>query len=237
MTDNDSEQSDASEQDTEDVAKEAASNRDELLSLLPHYYRGEISQAGKFLDRLDLTVDWAIALVTAVLALAFESVESSPYLLLIGMVAISMFLVFDVRRYRMYDAIRARVRLIEENVYANAFDPSDTQLAEWREELGDDLRRPMLKVTYWEALSRRLERVYFLLYLLLGVAWLFRITIFAPKETWHETASVPGVSGEIVVTVVGVFYLVVTLLTFWPHRREAKGEFHGEEAGDWKEME
>ncbi|WP_458189949.1 DUF2270 domain-containing protein [Haladaptatus sp. NG-WS-4] len=225
------------ERETREVAADAAYDREEFLSMIPHYYRGEVSRAGKYLDRLDLTVDWAIALVTAVLALAFESVQASSYLLLIGMIAITMFLVFDVRRYRMYDAIRARVRLIEENVYANTFDPVGAPLSEWREELGDDLRDPMLKVTYREALSRRLERVYFPLYLLLGVAWLFRITLFVPKETWRETASIPGIPGELVVGAVGLFYLLVVALTFWPQEREAKGEFHGEQAGDWKETE
>lgn len=67
--------------------------------------------------------------------------------------------------------------------------------------------------------------------MLLGVAWLFRIIAFVP----NETASVPGVSGEIVVAVVGVFYLIVTVLTFWPQEREAKSEFYGEEPGDWKD--
>lgn len=64
------------------------------------------------------------------------------------MVAISMFVLFDIRRYRAYDAIHAWVRLIEENVYANALDPIGASLYEWREEPADDLRRPMLKVSY-----------------------------------------------------------------------------------------
>ncbi|WP_266076421.1 DUF2270 domain-containing protein [Haladaptatus caseinilyticus] len=237
MTNDSPENFDSTGDTAREVAKNAAYDREEFLSLVPHYYRGEVSTAGKFLDRLDLTVDWAIALVTAVLALAFESTDSSPYLLLIGMVAVSMFLIFDVRRYRMYDAVRARVRLIEENVYANAFDPAGAPVEEWREEIGDDLRKPMLKVSYREALSRRLQRVYYLLLFLLGVAWLFRITVFVPRETWRETASVPGVTGEIVVAAVGVYYFVLTLIMLWPQQREAKGEFHGEVSGEWKDTE
>jgi uncharacterized membrane protein len=236
MTD-DTRDFDPTDAEAREIAERAAYDHEEFLSMMPHFYRGEVSQAGKFLDRLDLTVDWAIAVVTAVLALAFESADSSSYLLLIGMVAISMFVLFDVRRYRAYDAVRARVRLIEENVYANVLDPVGAPMDDWRTELGDDLRRPMLKVSYREALSRRLKRVYFLLFVLLGVAWLFRITVFVPNETWNNTASVPGVSGEIVVAAVGVFYLVVTVLTFWPQEREAKGEFYGEEPGDWKDVE
>ena len=65
------------------------------------------------------------------------------------------------QRYRNFDATRARVRALEENLFANLLDPEDAPLAEWPRELAEDLREPTVKVSYWEALSRRLERVYF----------------------------------------------------------------------------
>ncbi len=218
-----------------EVSEKAAYDRSEMLSLLQQYYRGEMSQSATFLGRLDLTVDWAIAVVTAILALSFESRGS--YLLLIGMVALSMFLIFDVRRYRMYDAYRARVRLIEENVLANAFDPEGVPLTNWREEIANDLKHPTYKVSYIETLARRLKRIYLPLLVLLGLAWLFRITIFVPDETWNETAAIPGIPGEIVVSIVGVFYVVLFVLTFWPRERKAKGEFHGKASDTWKEAD
>lgn len=153
------------------------------------------------------------------------------------MLALLMFLLFDLRRYRKYDATRSRVRLIEENVFANAFDPAGTSHRDWRKEIGDDLRNPTLKVSMWEALSRRLKRVYLPLITVLLLAWLFRITIFVSGEDPLETAAVPGVPGIIVVVIVGVTYLGALLLALWPTRREAKGEFHGEESGDWKTEE
>lgn len=216
------------------VATVAATDQEEFLSLLPHYYRGEMSQSGNLLSRLDLTTDWAIVTVTAVLALAFQGGDASAYLLLIGIVGVSLFLLFDVRRYRAYDASRARLRLLEENLFANALEPIGTPLEDWRAELGNDLRIPTFKVTYREALSRRLRRIYYPLYLLLGVAWLFRITLFEPGQAWTKTASVPGVSGPLVVVIVAAFFLAATVITFWPLEREAKGEFHGNESGDWK---
>lgn len=65
------------------------------------------------ISRLDLTIDRAIGVIAAVLALSFTSVDSPPYFLLIGMLALTIFLVFDVRRYRSFDATRSRVRMIE----------------------------------------------------------------------------------------------------------------------------
>ncbi|QIO25079.1 DUF2270 domain-containing protein [Haloarcula sp. JP-L23] len=228
---------DPEDQDAREVAAEAGRDQEDFLSLLPHYYRGEVGQMSTHLSRLDLTTDWAIALLTAVLALSFGSVDSPPYFILLGMLALIMFLLFDIRRYRTYDATRSRVRLIEENVFANAFDPAGTIHRDWRVAIGDDLRKPTLKVSMWEALSRRLKRVYLPLITVLLLAWLFRITIFVSGENLFETAAIPGVPGVVVVVIVGVMYLGALLLALWPTSREAKGEFHGEEAGDWKTEE
>lgn len=225
---------DSSGSEERNVATTAAVEREEFLALLPHFYRGEMSQSGNLLSRLDLTTDWAIVVVSAVLALSFRGGDVTAYLLLIGIVGVSLFLLFDTRRYRAYDASRARLRLLEENVFANALEPSGATLESWREALGEDLRRPTFKVSYLEALSRRLRRIYYPLYALLGVAWVFRITVYEPGESWSQTASVPGIPGTVVVVVVASFFLVATAITFWPVEREAKGEFHGEEAGSWK---
>lgn len=220
-----------------EVAAEAGRDREEFVSLLPHYYRGEVSQMSTRLDRLDLTIDWAIAVIVAVLALSFQSADSPPYFLLLGMGALTMFLLFDVRRYRAYDATRSRVRMIEQNVFANAFDPEGAVRQNWRSELGADLREPTVKVSVREALSRRLKRVYFPLLTVLLAAWGFRITVFVGGQSWNETAAVPGVPGTAVVGVVGSYYFLAMVLAFWPTTREAKGEFHGERPGEWKDEE
>ena len=186
------------------------------------------------ITRLDLTIDWAIGVIAAVLALSFASPESPPYFLLIGILALTIFLMFDVRRYRSYDATRSRVRMIEENVFANAFNPEGSVHTEWRREIADDLRKPTLKVSIREALTRRLRRVYFPLLSVLLVAWIFRITLFVPDEPWFETAAVPGIPGIIVVISVLSYYLAGMVLTAWPTSRQAKGEYHAVEPGDWK---
>lgn len=230
----DNEEFDPAEHEAREVAQEAAQDQSKFLSLMPHYYRGEVSQMSTRLDRLDLTIDWAVAVIAAMLALSFGSADNPPYFLLIGMFAMVLFLLFDVRRYRAYDAARARVRMVEQNLFANAFSPDGTEHEGWRKEIGDDLRYPTLKVSYREAVSRRLRRVYLPLLTILLVAWVFRITIFVPGESWLETAAIPGVPPEFVVAAVGVFYLAMAALTLLPTSREAKGEFYDQEAGDWK---
>lgn len=234
VTETDPDGFDATDPEAREVGQSAAADSEEFLSLMPHYYRGEVSQSGNLLSRLDLTIDWAIVVVTAVLALAFQGGDVTAYLLLIGMLGVTLFALFDVRRYRTFDASRARVRVLEENLFANSLDPEEAPMAEWRRELAADLREPTFKVSYWEALARRLRKVYYPLYVLLGVAWAFRVSIYTPGATWVQTASVPGIPGELVAGTVAAFFVVVTAFTYWPRERHARGEFHGEESGDWK---
>lgn len=156
------------------------------------------------------------------------------YLLLVGLLLLSMFLFFEVRRYRFYDVWRARVRLLQENVFANAFDPAGVEHPRWREEVGEDLRRPTFKVSFFEALSRRVRRVYALLFAIVGVAWVSKVTLFTPEAQWTEAAELPGVPGIVVATGLAVFYFAVVVVAAWPAERHAKGEIHGVESGDWK---
>jgi len=139
-----------------------------------------------------------------------------------------------VRRYRFYDVHRSRVRLVEENVFANALDPTGAEDEDWRGELSGDLRYPTFKMTAREAVARRVRRVYGLLFAVVGVAWAAKVTLFTPESQWDEAAALPGVSGPVVAAALAAFYLVVVAAAAWPTDREAKGEIHGEKAGEWK---
>jgi len=222
------------EEDQEIGAKIADDPKD-LLSILPHYYRGEVSQANNTQDRMDQTTNWAITVLAALLSVVFASPEMPAYLLLIGILVLSMFLSFEVRRYRFYDVHRARVRFFEENVFANALQPIGAEHSTWREELSDDLRHQMFKVDSVEAVSRRIRRIYGLLFSVLGASWVAKVTLFTPESQWTEAAELPGIPGEIVAVLLGIFYLGLLLIAKWPLDREAKGEIQGNKSGEWKE--
>jgi len=66
----------------------------------------------------------------------------------------------EARRYRTYDIWRSRVRLLEENVSANALDPEGVEQPNRRELLSEDLREPRIETPTVEAVARRLRRVY-----------------------------------------------------------------------------
>ncbi|MDG5819986.1 DUF2270 domain-containing protein [Natronococcus sp. A-GB7] len=221
----------------QEIGAEIAADPETLLSALPHYYRGEVTQASSSQDRIDQTTNWAITVLAALLSVVFSSPEMPAYLLLVGILVLSTFLWYEVRRYRFYDMYRARVRFFQENVFANALKPVGVEHPRWREELSDDLRYPTFKVTSWEALSRRIRRIYALLFVVLGVAWVAKVTLFTPETQWTEAAELPGVHGAFVAALLGAFYLAVFALAKWPHTRRAKGEIYGEEPGDWKNDE
>ena len=238
MTDPSSDEFDPSAPAQREIGREMVDDSTGLGSVLAHTYRGEIDRVGTWRQRLDETTTWAVTLMAAILTWGFSSSDNPHYILLIGIVVATIFLGIEARRYRDYDVFRSRVRIIQENLFANALDPSQgTESHDWRAELSRDYRRPTLKVSLYEALANRLRRVYLALLGVLLFAWVFRITAFAPREDWLTTAGIARIPGFAVVAAVGVFYVVLLCVAFWPHERRAKGEFREGDPEDWKETD
>lgn len=223
---------------TEDreIGREAARDRSDFFSLMSHVYRGELGRTTSWRARIDRTTNWAVVLTATLLTWAFSSDSRPHYVLLVGMAMVTVFLGIEARRYRTYDIWRSRVRILEENVFANALDPKGVEQSNWRQLLSEDLREPAIKTPATEAVARRLRRVYFPLLSVLGGAWLIRLTVFAPTSAGVvSTAAVGGIPGEAVLLVVGGAYGVALLFTFWPWQRQAKGELRSQtRSNGWK---
>lgn len=207
---------------------------DTLSSLLPHVYRGEIAHATSAHNRMDQTTNWAITLLAVLLSIVFASPDIPAYLLLIGIIGLATFLTHEVRRYRFFDHYRARVRLMQKNVVADLLAPIDTEHDSWRDELGDDLRHPTFKVTTIDALSHRLHHVYGLLFVILGAAWVLKITAFTPETQWTDAAALPGVSGPTVAIAMAAFYVALLALAGRPGGHRDMDEIRGTESGAWR---
>jgi len=219
-----------------EVAGEAARDRSDFLSLMGHAYRGELGRTTAWRTRIDRTTNWAVVLTASLLTWAFSADTRPHYVLLVGMGMLVVFLGIDARRYRIYDIWRSRVRLFEENVFANALDPEGVEQANWRELLSADLREPTIKTPAREAISRRLKRVYAPLLSILLAAWIIRLTVFAdPSAGPIGTAAVGGVPGTVVLVIVGLFYAVIAILALWPASRQAKGKLREEtDTDEWR---
>ncbi|MFC4408527.1 DUF2270 domain-containing protein [Haloarchaeobius iranensis] len=219
-----------------EVAGEAATDRSDFLSLMGHAYRGELGRMTAWRTRIDRTTNWAVVLTATLLTWAFSGENRPHYVLLVGMVMVTVFLGIEARRYRTYDIWRSRVRLLEENVFANALDPDGAEQANWRELLSDDFREPTVKTPRTESVSRRLGRVYLPLLSVLVGAWLVRLTVFSGTPgNVVSGAAIGGLPGRLVVAAVAVFYVGLWAVYVWPRQRQAKGELRtAEETDDWK---
>jgi uncharacterized membrane protein len=222
-----------------EVAGAAAGDRSEFLSLMGHTYRGELGRMTSWRTRIDRTTNWAVVLTATLLTWAFSADSRPHYVLLVGMVMVTVFLGIEARRYRTYDIWRSRVRLLEENVFANALDPEGVEQSKWRELLSADLRQPTIKTPAVEAVSRRLSRVYLPLLSILVGAWIVRLTVFADTATGLVgTAAIGGLPGAAVLASVGVFYATVLTIAFWPSQRQAKGNLQSTaDSEEWKNRE
>ncbi|MFP8953724.1 DUF2270 domain-containing protein [Natrialbaceae archaeon A-arb3/5] len=221
-----------------DPGREMGRDTSELSTVFGDAYRGELDRETTWRSRLDQTTTWSVTLMAAILTWAFSSPDNPHYIILVGVLAVGMFCWIEARRYRDYDVYRSRVRLFQQDLFASALDPSmDIEHGDWRTELGEDYRHPTYKITVFEAVSNRLRRIYFALLLVLGLAWLFRVTAFLPEVSLPDAAAVGTVPGAVVLVIVGVFYGTLLAVMLWPHEREAKGEIREVEAGEWKDAE
>ena len=106
-----------------EIGRETVDQSTGLGSVVAHFYRGEMSRVTTWRGRLDTTINWAVTIVSAILIYAFSS-QGNDIVLLAGIVIITMFLGIETRRYQGYDVFRARARMLQENLWANAPDPS-----------------------------------------------------------------------------------------------------------------
>lgn len=234
MTPSNPDEFDPEARDQREIGREMVEQSTGLGSVMAHFYRGEMDRETTWRQRLDESTKWAVTVIAAILTYAFASSGTSHAVLLAGMVIVAVFLGIEARRYQDYDVYRARIRLLQENLFANALDPSSgVEHDDWREELSDDLRNPTLKVPYRSALSHRLRRVYLALFAVLLAGWIFRITVLSSGPV-SEVAALGSLPGIVILAAVGMFSIVAVAVTVWPHPRYAKGEFGEVDAGEWK---
>ncbi|ELK54840.1 MULTISPECIES: DUF2270 domain-containing protein [Haloferax] len=207
-------------------------------SSFAHLYRGEIHRMKSWRERLDRTSNWAITLMAGILTWSFSAQTHPHYLILLGVVTLSIFLSIEARRFRAYDIWRSRVRLIQQNVWAYALDPDGGVLDEnWREKLGEDYRTPNMKIPFEEALAHRLRRVYLPLFLVMLAAWVIQLTTYTDGTTLVGSAGIGGVPGNIIVAFVAGFYATLLGISFRPREWHVNGELIPSDVTGWEESE
>ena len=191
------------------------------VTAMSHFYRGEVGRIMAWRARLDNTTNWAITATSTIFTVAF-SIERVPHIIFVFNIAIvTIMLWIEARRYRFYDAFRARVRMLEAHFLVPVVMQKASALeGDWRKLLAEDLIVPGFKITTFDALGRRLKRNYVFIYIVILVAWITKIFLHAQPAIDSWTAfyralsvgtSIPGWLVAIflaftLVAVVGVSY-------------------------------
>jgi len=188
----------------------------EAITVLAHYYRGELSRMISWRDRLDRTTNWAIGALAAMLSISLSSDEAHHAVLLFAMLLIHVLLVIEARRYRFFHVYRARVRLLEREYFAPLFSPAEPVIARvGLDALGADLREPRFTLTLRQAMARRLQRNYGWIFVVVLLAWLVKTTSSStdghPRlvHSLHEflqNAAIAGIPGAAVVAGICLLY-------------------------------
>ena len=193
----------------------------EFGTAMAHFYRGEISRANIWRQRLDATFNWAVLTTGTTLSFAFGT-ESSPHVvILINSMLIVVFLFIEARRYRYYEVWSSRVRVIETDYLAPILSPKVRAVVPrdvWAEHLAEDLMRPHFTVGLWESVGRRLRRNYMWVFMLLTMAWTVKVAIHpTPVRNFGEflhRASIGALSGPIVVAIVAIYMALLWMISF-----------------------
>lgn len=158
-------------------------NSSAYVTAMSHFYRGELSRIMVWRQRLDVTTTWAITCTTTLITVAF-SLPALPHIIFFFNIAIVfMMLWIEARRYRFYDAFRARVRMLEAHFLVPLLLQNQRMLeGDWRKLVCEDLILPSFKIGVVEAVGRRMKRNYVFLFAIILVAWLTKIFIHAEPK-------------------------------------------------------
>ena len=157
----------------------------DYYTVMAHFYRGELGRILVWRQRLDITTNWAIVASTGIISFALGHKEASHLLFLFVFILVFLLLIIESRRYRYYDAFRARVRMLEAHVLAPVtMRKTDMLQGDWNRVLSEDLIIPSFKISRGTAILRRFRRNYIWIFLILSCAWMFKIwSIAAPDPS------------------------------------------------------
>lgn len=203
----------------------------EATNAMIHYYRAEMGRMNSWRSRLDLTTNWAITVVAAMLSVTLSTPTAHHGLVLFAMVIVSLLLGVEARRYRFFDVYRMRVRQFERHYFGQLFGPETRTGPEpWLLMLAQDLRHPKFRITFWRAMGRRLRRNYIWMFFILLFAWLLKIASPDLQSGVHldpnrpvavliSQAALGPVPGWFVLSSATVFYAGLLYVTFSSRER------------------
>lgn len=201
-------------------------------TVMAHFYRGEVGRIMVWRQRLDTTTNWAIVSTTGIVTYALGHSDISHIVFLFANVLCLLLLSIEARRYRFYDAFRARVRMLEAHFLVPVVMRNATLLqGDWQKLLAEDLLIPSLKMNKRDAMSRRLMRNYAWIFLILLGGWIAKIWLHYPESHGFRAFFLAARDNQPLPALVfwgmtGVFYAVIGwLLSIGLRSSRYSGEF------------
>ncbi|MDQ6860264.1 MAG: DUF2270 domain-containing protein [Verrucomicrobiota bacterium] len=195
------------------------------VNALSHFYRGELGRIMIWRQRLDITTNWAITSSTAIITIAFANREVPHIIFFFNLAIVWGMLWIEARRYRFYDAFRARVRMLEAHFLVPMVMENRGMLqGEWKKLVCEDLILPRFKISRLEAVGRRLKRNYTFIFILIMVAWVTKIFLHANEPidsagSFYRALSVGHIPAWVVAFIFGGTFALVIGITVWVGRK------------------
>ena len=197
------------------------------LTAVVHLYRAEVGRMTSYRQRLDTTTNWSItssALVTT-FSLGNPTIPHAAFLFL--MFINVFFLIVEARRFRVYEAARYRVLLLEHYFYPEVL--GDGSPRDWRRALIEALRTPYSypPVGMLGAVGWRLRRNYLWIYAAVLLTWIAKLEIAGGSAADlildANIGRVPGgvVWGLVIVTYVALIGIAMLAKRSYPMGSEA----------------
>jgi uncharacterized membrane protein len=194
-----------------------------------HLYRGEVTRANTWRNRLDTTTNWAVITAGATLSFSFGDSFAPHFVILINSLLVAFFLFMEARRYRYYEIWSSRVRVLETGYFAQMLERGSVLDEEWAEHLANDLLTPRFTISEWEAVGRRLRRNYLWIFALLAASWNLKVYLHPVPardfDIFMDRATIGVVPGWAVFVIGIIFNLAVLIFAVATVRlRQATGE-------------
>jgi uncharacterized membrane protein len=203
------------------------------IGALAHLYRGEVYRSTAWRTRLDSTTNWAVVTTGIALSVTFSSAQASPLPMVLVGLLVSVFLLYEARRYRYFNVWRARARLLETDFYAPLIRGEGIRIdSGWTELLANDYQEPHYHIDFARAVGRRLRRTYAWIFVIQAVAYYGKLAIHPVPLTsladiWERAAVGPIPGGWVIAAGMlfhggWVVFALITLRTEMAGRRERK---------------
>jgi uncharacterized membrane protein len=211
------------------------------VNTMIHFYRGELGRIMAWRQRLDVTTTWAITSTTSIITISF-SLKGIPHIVFFFNIAyVWMLLWIEARRYRLYDAFRGRVRMVESHFLVPMILQNPNMLVgNWKRLVCEDLILPSYKIGKLEAIGRRMSN-YVFIFAIIIVAWTMKIFVHAQAPidsvgAFYRALAVQSLPSWVACiiffgTIIGVIALVVYVSRL---STEEVGEFRKARTSLWR---